>query len=264
MLDGMTNLRGRFRDLHSSGTFLMPNPWDVGSAKMLIAQGFPALATTSSGFAGSLGRTDQRVTRDELLRHAEAMAGAAGEAGVPVNVDAENGFGDEPEQVATTARLLAATTAAGFSIEDWDPVGRRIYPLELAVERVAAAKAEAADLVFTARAENQLRQVADLDDTIARLQAYSAAGADVLYAPGLTAVADIQRVLAAVDKPLNVLVIPSAPSVQELTALGVRRISTGQGLAVAGYAALLRAADQLRAGDYSYAAADPNPLSLLD
>jgi 2-methylisocitrate lyase-like PEP mutase family enzyme len=237
-------MRERFRQLHDGGTFLMPNPWDVGSARLLAHVGFPALATTSSGHAASLGRLDQAVTRDELLAHAATLAGAVD---VPLNVDAERCFADDPAGVADTVQLLATTGAAGCSIEDYDPVAGQLDPLEVAVERVGAA-AEAArmhGLVLTARAENHLYGVDDLDDTIARLQAYRAAGADVVYAPGPTALRDLQRLVAAVDAPLNVLARRDGPSVSELAAIGVRRISTGGALAFAAYGAVSAAAREL-------------------
>src|SRR3954451_10568117 len=192
-----------FLDLHIPGTpLLMPNPWDAGSAKLLASLGFEALATTSSGFAATLGRLDGGVTRDEALSHAARIVAATD---LPVNADLENGFADEPAGVAETVRLAVETGLAGCSIEDYsgrddDP----IYPLERAAERVAAA-AEAAGgrLVLTARGENYLHGRRDLDDTIARLQAFQEAGADVLYAPGLRTIEDIRAVLSAVERPVN-------------------------------------------------------------
>lgn len=236
--------RDRFRELHAAGTFVMPNPWDIGSATMLARLGFPALATTSGGHAASLGKRDQEVTRDELLAHAAALAAAVE---VPLNVDAERCFADTPAGVAETVHLIGGTGAAGLSIEDYDPVAKRIEDRAVAVERVAAAAeaARAHGLVLTARAENQLYGVGDLDDTIARLQAYREAGAEVLYAPGLTEPADIARVVAEAGGPVNVLARPTGPPVPALADLGVRRISTGGALARAAYKALQAAAREL-------------------
>lgn len=256
----------RFHELHRDGTFVLPNPWDVASARILAGLGFPALATTSAGFAASLGRTDYSVTRDELVAHAGQLAAAVD---VPVSVDAENGLDDSPEGVATTVTLLGESGAAGFSIEDWDPRRRTLYPLEQAVERVrAAAGANAGQgLVFTARAENHLRGVQDLDDTIHRLDAYHQAGADALYAPGLLALDDIARVVSSVEAPVNVLLLPGGPSVSQLAEVGVRRVSVGHTLALAAYRALVRAGQELLAdGTSGYVASggtDPDPFSLL-
>lgn len=240
-------LRERFRELHRSGTFVMPNPWDVGSARILESMGFGALATTSSGFAESIGRDDYGVTRDELLVHVAALTAAIS---MPLNVDAERCFADDPRGVAETVELVAQQGAAGCSIEDWDNERGEIDPLDVAVERVAAAAgaARAAGIVLTARAENHLHGVTDLEDTIRRLTAYRDAGAEVVYAPGLVDREQIERVVKAVDVPLNVLLRPNGPEVQELAALGVRRISTGGALANAAYDALRRAAAQLQAG----------------
>lgn len=250
-----SDLRQRFRELHASGTFVMPNPWDIGSAKLLAALGFPALATTSSGHAATLGRLDQHVTRDELLAHAEALATAVD---VPLNVDAERCFADDPAGVADTVRLIAETGAAGCSLEDYDPVTKVIDPLPAAVERVAAAAeaARATGLVLTARAENHLYGVTDLDETIARLRAYRDAGADVVYAPGLVDLDDITRVVQEVDAPVNVLALPRGPSVEVLGSAGVRRVSTGGALARAAYGALVSGARELLgAGTSTYLSA---------
>ena len=239
-----TKLRQRFSELHAVGTFVMPNPWDVGSARLLEALGFPALATTSSGLAASLGRLDQQVTLDELLAHVVTLVDAIG---IPLNVDAERLYADEPEGVAETARLLAGTGAAGFSIEDYDPGRRRIDPLDEAVARVAAAAevARAHGLVLTARAENHLYGAGDLDDTIQRLQAYRAAGAHVVYAPGLADLAEIARVVREAGLPVNVLALRGGPAVRELASVGVRRVSTGGALAWAAYGALVAAGREL-------------------
>ena len=201
-----------FRDLHRSGVFVMPNAWDVGSARLLASMGFPAIATTSSGHAAALGRTDQHVTRDELLVHVEALAAAVE---IPLSVDAERCFADDPAGVAETVRLVAEAGAAGCSIEDYDPRSGSIDPIEVALERVAAA-AEAArehGMVLTARAENHLYGLGDLDDTITRLRAYRDAGADVLYAPGLVAADEIKRVVDEIGAPINVLAMRRTPPV---------------------------------------------------
>src|SRR3954447_18226447 len=190
----MTELAERFRPLHhGDGPLLLPNPWDVGSAKVLASLGFQALATTSSGHAATLGRLDGSVTRDEALAHGAEIVGATE---LPVNADLENGFADDPAGVGETVRLAVDAGLAGCSIEDFSGDGDDpIYPLEAAAERVAAA-AEAASggagLVLTARSENYLHGRPDLDDTIARLQAFQEAGADVLYAPGLRSIEDIR------------------------------------------------------------------------
>src|SRR3954452_3464351 len=235
----LSELAERFLDLHRPGDpLLIPNPWDAGSAKLLASLGFEALATTSSGFAATLGRLDGAVTRDEALTHSAAIVAATPD--VPVSADLENGFADDPAGVAETVRLAVETGLAGCSVEDY--TGRRddpIYDAALAAERVAAA-VEAAHagpvhLVLTARAENLLRGRDDLADTIARLQSYQEAGADVLYAPGLQRLEDIRSVVSAVDRPVNVLALPNAPSLDELAAVGVKRVSVAGAFA---YAAL--------------------------
>ncbi len=226
----------------------MPNPWDAGSARLLASLGFEALATTSAGFAWSLGRLDQNVTREELVAHVAELTAATD---LPLNVDSENCFPDEPGGVAETVTQLAAAGAAGCSIEDYDPVNERIEKLEVAVERVGIAARAAHDLseplVLTARAENHLRGVQDLDDTIRRLVAYRDAGADAVYAPGLTDLEQIARLVREVEIPVNVLVLPGGPTVTELASVGVRRISTGSLLAAAAYATLVEEAGRLRA-----------------
>ena len=237
---------------HSERPLLLPNPWDLGSAKLLASLGFKALATTSGGFAASLGRADGSVSRDEAIAHARAVTQASG---LPVNGDFEHGFGEEPDAVAETIELALGAGIAGCSIEDWS--GSEIYAHELAVERVAAAAEAAhggpAQLVLTARAENHIRGHDDLGDTIARLQAYQEAGADVLYAPGLRRIEDIHSVLESIDKPLNVLALPGVPAVAELAEVGVSRVSVGGAFASVAYAALVRAASELRdAGTYDY------------
>jgi 2-methylisocitrate lyase-like PEP mutase family enzyme len=238
------DVRERFRQLHDSGFFVMPNPWDAGSARLLAMLGFHALATTSSGHAATLGRLDMHVRRDEVLAHAAALAVAVD---VPVSVDAERCFAETPDGVAETVELIAHTGAAGCSIEDYDPASDAIDDADRAAERVEAAAraAHAHGLVLTARAENHLHGIGDLDDTIARLRAYRAAGADVVYAPGLTDLDDIARVVRDVAAPVNVLALPGGPPTGELAAAGVRRVSTGGALLKAAYGALLRGAREL-------------------
>jgi len=246
------DLRRVFAELHQGELFVMPNPWDIGSARLLQSMGFPALATTSSGHAATLGRHDQYVTRDELLAHVESLAAAVA---VPLNVDAEHGFAGDAEGVAETVALIAGTPAAGCSIEDFDPAQGVVEPLDVATERVGAAAevAHRSGLVLTARAENHLYGAGPLEDTVARLCAYRDAGADVVYAPGLTAPADIEQVVRSVGIPVNVLAMPTGPSVPELAALGVGRVSTGGALAWAAYGALRSAATELRdAGTSTY------------
>ena len=229
----------------------MPNPWDVGAAKVLTALGFEALATTSSGFAATLGRRDGSVSRGEALTHAAAIVGSTP---VPVSADLENGFADEPEGVAATVRDAISTGLAGCSIEDWRD---RIYDLSLATERIAAAAeaAHAHDTVFvlTARAENFIRGNPDLDDTIRRLQAYQAAGADVVYTPGVSALRDIRSIVESVDVPVNVLTVPNAPPIPELATVGVARVSVGGAFAYAAWGAVADAARELRGpGTYGF------------
>ncbi len=245
----------RFRELHRPGDpLLIPNPWDIGSARLLASLGFQALATTSSGFAATLGRLDGSVTRDEAIAHAGAIVAATD---LPVSADLENGFEDDPAGVAETARLAVESGLAGFSVEDWSPRREAIYEPEAAAERVAAA-VEAAHagpvrLVVTARAENHIRGRDDLADTIARLQAYQAAGADVLYAPGPTRAEDIRAIVSSVDRPVNVLARGGSPPVAELAQLGVSRISVGGAFAFAVAQALVAAGRELREqGTYSF------------
>jgi 2-methylisocitrate lyase-like PEP mutase family enzyme len=252
------NEKGRiFRALHErEGAFIIPNPWDAGSAHLLARLGFEALATTSAGFAFSQGRRDYNVDRDAMVTHIGAIAGATD---LPVSGDLENGFGDSPEAAAEMIRLAAAAGLVGGSIEDAtknedDP----IYSFDLAVERVRAAAEAAHALSFsftlTARAENFLHGRADLDDTIRRLQAFESAGADVLYAPGLSRLEDVAAVVRAVGKPVNVL----ANAQFELAALeqiGVKRVSLGSALARAAYGGFLRAAQEMRStGTFRFAA----------
>lgn len=245
----------RFLELHHGPEpLLIPNPWDTGSARLLASLGFSALATTSSGFAATLGRPDGSVTRDEALAHAAAIAAATA---LPVSADLEDGFAGHPAGVAETVRLAVAAGLAGCSVEDFtrrddDP----IYDLALAADRVAAAAEAAAGparLVLTARADNYLHGRPDLADTIARLQAYQEAGADVLYAPGLASVADVREVVRSVDRPVNVLARAGGPAVPELAEAGVRRISVGGAFAFAALGAVVEAARELREqGTYGY------------
>lgn len=240
-----------FRALHEGETFIVPNPWDAGSAKVFAALGFEALATTSSAFAFTLGRQDGEVTLDELIAHVAALAAATE---LPLSVDLENGFGREPAAAAEAVARSAEAGAVGGSIEDFDP-GGKIYELGFAAERIAAAR-EAADqldfdFVLTGRAENQIRGNPDLDDTIARLKAYEHAGADVLYAPGLRDSDEIRAVCRALSKPVNVLA-HAGLSVGEIAAAGGRRVSVGGGLAWVAIGAMAKAAEQMRAsGDLS-------------
>jgi 2-methylisocitrate lyase-like PEP mutase family enzyme len=245
-----------FLSLHErDGILLMPNAWDVGSARLLASLGFEALATTSGGFAATLGRLDYSVTRDEALTHCAALAGAVD---TPVSADLENCFADDPAGVAETIRLAAETGIAGCSIED--ATGRAdepIYGAALATERVAAAAeaahAGAARLVLTARCENFLHGRPDLDDTIARLQSYQAAGADVLFAPGVVEGSDIRRMVEAVDRPVSVLAMPRCPPVAELETAGVKRVSVGGAFAYVALGAVVEAATELREqGTYGY------------
>ena len=239
--------RARFAALHARpDVFVMPNPWDVGSARLLAVAGFEALATTSSGFAWTSARTTSSVTRDELAR---ARRGARGATPLPLSVDSERLYADDPAGVAETVRLLAERRRRRLldrGLRPGDESGIDDAPSGGA-ERVAAAAAaaRATGLVLTARAENHLYGVDDLDDTIARLVAYRAAGADVVYAPGLATPTQIAAVVAAVDAPVNVLALPGGPPVAELGRLGVRRVSTGGALAKAAYGALMAAAREL-------------------
>ena len=259
----------RFRALHErEGAFIIPNPYDVGTALLLSHLGFEALATTSAGYAFTLGKRDGGLTREQVLAGASSIAAATN---LPVSADLENGFGDAPEVAAETIRLAAAAGVVGGSIED--STGRSdspIYELELAAERVRAAAAAARSLPFpftlTARAENYLHGRSEIDDTIKRLQAYQEAGADVLYAPGLTTKDDIAAVVSSVDRPINVLMgLPGVNlSLAELSALGVKRVSVGSGLSRAALGGFLRAAREMReSGTFSFAAEAVNSISEL-
>jgi 2-methylisocitrate lyase-like PEP mutase family enzyme len=230
--------RARFHELHArEGIFVMPNPWDVGSARILQSCGFEALATTSAGYAWLLGTDDHQVTRDELVAHVAELAAAVD---VPLSVDSERCFSNDAAGVAETVRLLADAGAAGCSIEDWDPVAGRIDPIEDAVARVAAAAgvARTQGMVLTARCEHHIRGVDDLDGTIRRLAAYHEAGAEAVFAPGIRDL-DSVRAVVAIGAPVSVLVMPGSPSVAELAAVGVRRISVGGMLTWTMYGALV-------------------------
>jgi len=234
---------------HRDHAFIIPNPWDIGSAKLLAHLGFEALATTSAGYAFSTGRPDGTLGREESIAHASAIVAVTD---LPVSADLENGFGDDPESAAETIRQAAAAGLAGASIEDVSGHGNSgPYEIGLAAERIRAAVEVVRGLPFrftlTARAENYLVGRPDLKDTIARLQAFQEAGADVLYAPGLTTKEDISAVVRAVDRPVNVIMgLQGAQfSLAELSALGVKRISLGSALARAAFGALLRAAREM-------------------
>ena len=248
----------RFLTLHRPGEpLLLPNPWDLGSARLLASLGFEALATTSSGFAATLGRNDGAVSRDEALVHAAVIVAATD---LPVSADLEDAFADEPSGVAETIGLAIQVGLAGASVEDFTRRDEApIYDLRLAAERIAAAAETAhagpARLVLTARAENYLHGRADLADTIARLQAYQEAGADVLFAPGLRRLEDIRQVIREVDRPVNVLALDGVPAVAELAEAGVSRISVGGAFAFAALGALANAATELRdQGTYGFRA----------
>ncbi len=240
---------GDFRALHVPGSpLLMPNAWDIGSAALFATLGFDAIATTSGGFAATRGRLDGAMTKEEVLAHAGDLVGAVD---IPVSGDLENCFADDPAGVAATISAAVGVGLAGGSVEDF--TGDRetpIYELAHAAERVRAA-AEAAHtgptpFVLTARAENYLHGRQDLADTIARLQAYQEAGADVLFAPRVVDPSDLRQLLAAVDRPVSVLVVPGCPTVGELAELGVSRISVGGAIAVAAYGAAINAVTELR------------------
>lgn len=244
----MSTAIDRFRQLHESGCFVIPNPWDIGSARLLVHLGFPALATTSSGFAWSIGRRDNHVSLDDALAHFRAIAAAVD---VPVNGDFEGGFAIEPDEVAMNVTAAASTGVAGLSIED--STGDKDNPLfdfDLAVRRIQAARAaidrSGTGVLLTARSEGFITGRPDLGETIRRLNAFAAAGADCLYAPGLRAMSDIKSVLDAVaPKPVNVLVSTGFTTVAEMTAAGVRRISVGGALARTAWTGFLAAAKEI-------------------
>ena len=241
-----------FRALHEGEPFVIPNPWDAGSAKLLEALGFRALATTSSGFAFTLGRPDGGASGDEVFDHVRVLAEASE---LPVSVDLENGYGAALADAARAIERVAEAGAVGGSIEDWDPGEGRIYELDHAVERIAAAVEAASGLGFpftlTARAENHFRGNPDLDDTIARLRAFERAGADVLYAPRLRTVDDIRAVCEAVSKPVNVLAHPKL-SLADIAGAGGQRVSVGGNLTWVAYGAMADVAKEIReTGDFS-------------
>jgi 2-methylisocitrate lyase-like PEP mutase family enzyme len=259
-----------FRALHERTTaFIIPNPWDVGSARLLEHLGFEALATTSMGFAFSMGVCDGAVGRDLMIEHVAALASAAE---LPVSADLENGYGDAPDIAAETIRLAASAGVVGGSIEDaTGRPGDPIYSKELAAERIRAASDAARALPFpfmlTGRAENYLHGRPDLKDTIGRLQAYQDAGADVLYAPGLATKEDIAAVISSVDRPVNVLMGLRGVllSLAELSALGARRVSVGSSLQRAALRAFLRAAREMRErGTFEFASDAANPREIGD
>ncbi|MEO7793802.1 MAG: isocitrate lyase/phosphoenolpyruvate mutase family protein [Thermoanaerobaculia bacterium] len=256
-----------FHRLHASGCFVMPNPWDAGSARAIEQLGFPALATTSAGFAWTLGRSDNRVSLDEALAHLRAVAAAVS---VPVNADFEGGFAVEPERVAEHVKLAAATGIAGLSIEDStgdeaDP----LYDFELAVERIRAARSaideSGTGVVLTGRSEGFLWGRPDIDETARRLSAYAEAGADCLYAPRITTAAEIATLVAAVaPRPLNLLINAPFLTVAEAAAMGVRRISVGGTLARTAWAGFLAAATEIaEEGTFSKFEHLPNVDALL-
>ena len=247
-----------FRALHArDGIFLIPNPWDVGTARMLAALGFEALATTSAGHAFSVGQDDNTLTREATLAHAREIVAATD---LPVSADLGSGFGDGPDAVAETIRLAGETGLVGVSVEDaTNQDAQPVYEIELAVERVRAASeaahASPVPLVLTARAENFIVGRPDLADTITRLQAFQDAGADVLYAPGLKTIDDVRTVVRAVDRPVNVLagIAGARFTMADLAAAGVRRVSTGSALARAALGEFLRGVAEMReTGTFGY------------
>jgi 2-methylisocitrate lyase-like PEP mutase family enzyme len=244
---------GAFQALHTGEPFVMPNPWDAGSARVLAALGFRALATTSSGFASTLGRLDGGATLDEVVDHVAALAEATD---LPLSVDLEDGHGDDPGVAITR---VAEAGAVGGSIEDWD--GEGVYPMDEALDRmfaaVGAARAVGFPFTLTARAENYIRGNPDLEDTIVRLQAFETAGADVLYAPGLSDLEDIRVLCAAVAKPVNVLAHPSL-TFQQLADVGAQRISVGGALTWSAVNALVEASTAIRdRGEFSLLGSSP-------
>jgi 2-methylisocitrate lyase-like PEP mutase family enzyme len=244
--------KGRaFRALHERDrAFIIPNPWDIGSARLLLHAGFKALATTSAGYAFSVGKTDNTIDRDEMIAHVGIIAAATD---LPVNADLENGYGDTPERAAETIRLAAEAGACGGSIEDaTGKADHPIYEISHAADRIRAAAEIARALPFTftltGRAENYLNGRPDIKDTIKRLQTYQEAGANVLYAPGLTSKEDIAAVVSSVDRPINVLAgLQDAPlTLAELSTLGVKRVSIGSLLSRAAYGAAIHAVTEMR------------------
>ena len=243
-----------FRVLHEGDPFVIPNPWDAGSARILAGIGFKALATTSSGFAFTLGRGDGTVSLEEITAHVTSLAEATE---IPVSVDLENGYGPAPEDAAQAITGVALAGAVGGSIEDYDRETERLYEADEAAERISAAAEAARELdfpfVLTARAENHLRGNPDLDDTIARLQAYERAGADVLYAPGLITADEMRAVCDAVSKPVNVIAFGRQNlTFSEIAEAGAQRVSVGGGLTWTAVNAAIEAAERiLDEGDFS-------------
>ena len=248
MSNSITARRAAFRALHAEGCFVLPNPWDVGSARRLETLGFKALASTSAGAAWSIGKDDGQLTRDEVIAHLRMLCAATE---LPVNADFENGFSDTAESVAENVALAIEAGVAGLSIEDWS--GSALYDLPTAVERLKAARraigASGEDLILVGRAEGYLRGVRDLSQILERLRAYAEAGADCLYAPAVTDPDEIRAVVQAVaPKPVNVLLWGPDMTVESLGGLGVRRVSTGGGLAAAAWAGFDAAAKRLAEG----------------
>jgi 2-methylisocitrate lyase-like PEP mutase family enzyme len=252
MTRSVAEKRSAFRALHQHGCFVLPNPWDVGSARLLQHLGFSALASSSAGFAWTQGRPDYAVTRAGVLQHLASLCDAVD---LPVNADFESGFAVEPEGVAANVSLAIETGVAGLSIEDRDETPTGLHGLPFAVERIRAARAaidrSGADVILVARTEGLLIDPSALTPAIDKLVAFAAAGADCLFAPGVHEKADIAAMVRAVaPKPLNVVMFRPGPSVAELAELGVRRISVGGALARVAWAAMLEAAEQLRAGSF--------------
>ena len=239
----ITEKRQQFRRLHEAGCFVLPNPWDIGSARYLEHVGFKALATTSAGFAFTQGRMDGGMSLEEVVAHAAEIAGATG---IPLNVDFENGFAANAEELTANLRLCADAGAAGISIED--NAGESLYSFDEAVERVRVAvrALEGTGVMLVARSEGMLTGGADLAETVRRLQAFSAAGADCLYAPGLDSEEEVRTVVAAcAPKPVNVLVWSPGFTVAQLAKLGVRRISVGSALARVAWGAVMHSAREI-------------------
>ncbi|MAP95280.1 MAG: 2-methylisocitrate lyase [Ponticaulis sp.] len=242
-----TEKANAFKQLHESGCFVFPNPWDVGSARILAGLGFKALATTSQGFANAIGVQDYQITRDQKLDHCRELCAGTD---LPVAADLENGYGHSPETCAETIRLAAEAGLIGGSIEDYNPEADAIYTIAEAADRVRAAveaaNAQPFPFLITARSENHLRGITDLKDTIARLQAFQEAGAHVLYAPFLPSLEAIKTVLSEIDRPLNVLgPAPAGHTVSQLEAIGVRRVSLGSALHTTILGALVSAGEEL-------------------
>lgn len=258
MMPGQQEKAQKFQELHREGIFVIPNPWDIGTARLLAMTGYQALATTSAGYAFSRGLPDNAIGREQMMLHLKEIASATD---LPVSADLENGFGDAPEFAAQTILLAAEAGVVGGSIEDAtnrpdDP----LYSLEFAAERVRAAAEAKVGLPFpfmlTARAENYLNGKPDLKDTIKRLQAYQEAGADVLFAPGIRTKEDIAAVVSSVDRPVNVVMglVNCDLNLEQLASLGVRRVSVGGSLARAALAGFLQAAREIREkGSFTYA-----------